>query len=435
MKRTTAVLGLVVTLAAMKLTSGGTGPDGGVRIAMPKQLASRRLQLGLRRSLKNGKSPSGWATPRHPLVGNRVYVFSRQEGNEVISALDAESGNELWQDKYESGPATGAASGHSGPRASPTVVDGKVVTLGVRGTLSCLDAATGKLQWRKNDYEGVWPRFFTSSSPIVVDGLCIAQVGGPNNGGIVAYDLVTGDERWKWTGDSPAYASPELTTIDGEKLIVALNAGKIVALGAGDGKLAWESTLGGGPGGRGGPPRLGDRGGPKEGERPAEGVNQKATEGAGQKVAEQGAEKAGEKQGEQGRGRGRGRGMGGGGGGYNASTPVVDGQTIYYAGAGGGIKAVKLEKEGDKVVAKELWSNSDASVQFNSPVLKDGLLFGLSQANRFFCVNAENGKTGWIAPGGQAGGGGFGGRGGYGSVVDVWFRAAGDYSRFRACRV
>jgi outer membrane protein assembly factor BamB len=411
MGRTIAVLGLVLTLAAVIPTNGADwpqwrGPNRDAKASGFKAPESWPKELAQKWKVTVGQ---GDATPS--LLGDRLYVFSRQEGNEVIRALDAQSGNEIWQEKYPTEGATGAASGHSGPRASPTVVDGKVITLGVRGVLSCLDAATGKVLWRKNDFEGVWPRFFTSSSPIVVDGLCIAQVGGPNNGGIVAYDLQRGDERWKWTGDSPAYASPVVMTIDGQKLIVAMNAEKIVALGAADGKLTWESALGGGPGGRGGPPRGGPADGQKEGERAAEGGNQK--------VAGQQTEKAGEKQEERGRGRGRGRGMGGGGGGYNASTPVVDGQTLYYAGAGGGIKAVKLEKEGDKLVAKELWTNPDASLQFNSPVLKDGLLFGLSQANRFFCVNAESGKTGWIAPGGQAGGGGMGGRGGYGSVVDA----------------
>jgi outer membrane protein assembly factor BamB len=411
MGRTITVLGLVLTVAAVfpfptKAADWPQwrGPNRDAKASGFKAPASWHKELAQKWKVTVGQ---GDATPS--LVGEKVYVFSRQEGNEIIRALDVASGNELWQDKYPTEGASGAASGHSGPRASPTVVDGKVITLGVRGVLSCLDAATGKVLWRKNDYEGVWPRFFTSSSPIVVDGLCIVQVGGPNNGGIVAYDLQSGDERWKWTGDSPAYASPELMTIDGEKLIVAMNAGTIVAIGASDGKLAWESPLGGGPGERGGPPGGGPGDRVREGER--------AAEGSDQKIPAQEPNKAGEKQ--EKRGRGRGRGMGGGGGGYNASTPVVDGQTLYYAGAGGGIKAVKLEKEGDKLVAKELWTNPDASLQFNSPVLKDGMLFGLSQANRFFCVNAESGKTGWIAPGGQSGGGGFGGRGGYGSVVDA----------------
>src|SRR5262245_34852684 len=78
----------------------------------------------------------GVATPA--LVGDKVYVSSREEGNEVTRCLDVADGKELWQDKYESLGASGPASGFSGPRSSPAVTDGKVVTLGVRGVLSCL---------------------------------------------------------------------------------------------------------------------------------------------------------------------------------------------------------------------------------------------------------------------------------------------------------
>ena len=47
--------------------------------------------------------------------------------------------------------------------------------------------------------------------------------------------------------------------------------------------------------------------------------------------------------------------------------------------------------------AKELWSNPDLAPQFNTPVLKDGLLFGLSARGNLFCINAkdEDGKTAW----------------------------------------
>ncbi len=159
---------------------------------------------------------NGVATPA--LVGDRLYVFARRGGDEVIACLDANTGKELWSDKYAAKPASGAASRFPGPRSSPTVADGKVVTLGVRGTLSCLDAASGKVVWRKSDADEKLPRFFTSCSPIVVDGLCIVQFGGEEKGGIAAYDLTSGDEKWKWNGDGTAYASPDLLTIDGVKM-------------------------------------------------------------------------------------------------------------------------------------------------------------------------------------------------------------------------
>src|SRR5207245_17796 len=103
--------------------------------------------------------------------------------------------------------------------------------------------------------------------------------------------------------------------------------------------------------------------------------------------------------------------------GYNASTPLVDGQTIIYAGSGRGTKAVKLEKKDGTVTAKELWSN-DNGVQFNTPVLTRGLIFGVSDRNSLFCINAKDGKTAWTASlGGGGGGGGRRGPGGFGSIV------------------
>jgi outer membrane protein assembly factor BamB len=192
--------------------------------------------------------------------------------------------------------------------------------------------------------------------------------------------------------------------------------------------VAWEATIGsaGGPGGRG-PGGFGPgggergRGGPDgPGERQSGTGNEKeaSRDGAtqqpqsGREVFQQQAQPGQPGQrGQRGPGGGRRGGRGGGGGrDYFASTPVVDGQTIYYA-AGGALKAIKLEKDGDKITAKELWSNPDAGINFNSPVLKDGLLFGLNRNSQFFCVDAQSGKTAWVGPRDKGGG--------YGSIVDA----------------
>jgi outer membrane protein assembly factor BamB len=181
---------------------------------------------------------NGVATPA--LVGDKLYVFARRGDDEVTACLDANTGKELWTDKYPAKPATGAASQFPGPRSSPTVADGRVVTFGVRGNLSCLDATTGKEVWRKDDFPNSQPRFFTSSSPILADGLCIAQLGGEEKGGIVAFELANGHEKWRWTDDGTAYASPDILTVDGVKMLVAITARDIVGVGAADGKLFWK---------------------------------------------------------------------------------------------------------------------------------------------------------------------------------------------------
>jgi outer membrane protein assembly factor BamB len=307
--------------------SGFTAPK-----EWPKELTQKwKVTVGL-----------GDASPA--VVGNKLYVFARQGTDEFIRCLDATTGKELWSEKYDAAQVSGPAGQHSGPRSSPAVADGKVVTLGVGGVLSCVDAGTGKLLWRKDDFSGKWPKFYTASSPIVADGLCIAQLGSESSGGIVAYDLASGNEKWKWTGDGTAYASPVILTADGTKMVVTLTAKKIVGLGVTDGKLLWEATFA------------------------AQGMN------------------------------------------YNAATPIVDGQTVIYAGSGRGTKAVKVEKTADGFAGKELWSNPDNGVQFDSPVLKGGQIYGVSQKGVLFCLDAQSGKTLWTTE--------LGGRG-FGSIVDA----------------
>lgn len=270
---------------------------------------------------------AGDATPA--LVGDKLYVFSRQGENEVTLCLDAASGNELWKDEYAAQAVGGPASRHPGPRSSPAVAGGKVVTLGVGGVLSCLDAATGNLVWRKDPFPKVVPKFFTSSSPMIVEGMAVAHLGGPGNGAVIAFDLDTGDEKWRWDAEGPDYASPVLMTVDGTKLIVTLTEKSIVGIGAADGALLWQLPF----------------------------------------LPERRA--------------------------YNAATPIVDGQTVIYMGAARGSKAVKIEKQADGFSATELWSNPDIAPQFNTPVLKDGLILGLSSSGTLFCVNAQTGQTAW----------------------------------------
>ena len=271
---------------------------------------------------------SGDGTPA--LMGGKLYVFARQDDDEVTLCLNASDGSQLWQDKYAAQAVTGAASRHPGPRSSPALAEGKVVTLGVGGVFSCLDAATGKVEWRKGPFPKVVPTFFTSMSPMIVEGTAIAHLGAKGNGAIIAYDLASGDERWRWDAEGPEYASPALLTVAGTKQVVTLTEQSIVGVGLSDGRLLWQLPF-----------------------APARRA-------------------------------------------YNAATPIINGQTVIYTGAGRGTKAVRIEKQGDGFAAKELWSNPEVAPQYNTPVLKDGLLFGLSDRGNLFCINAESGQTAWI---------------------------------------
>jgi outer membrane protein assembly factor BamB len=271
----------------------------------------------------------GDATP--VLAGNKIYLNTRQGDQEAILCLDAATGKELWKTTYAAMAVTGpSASQHPGPRGTPAVSNGKIVTFGASGILSCLDAATGKLLWRKDNPSNAFPAFFTGASPLITDGMCILHIGKMDDGQVVAYDLNSGDEKWKWSGEGPSYSSPSVMTIEGKRLLVVITEKNIMALGLADGKLLWQITT---P------------------------VQQRF---------------------------------------YNCVSPYIDGQTIYFTGQGTGMKAIKVEKSGNEYVTKELWSNPAVGAKWNTPILKDGFLYGFTDQKRIYCLNASTGQTAWI---------------------------------------
>jgi outer membrane protein assembly factor BamB len=94
--------------------------------------------------------------------------------------------------------------------------------------------------WRKENPVNAVPQFFTGMSPLIVDGICIAHVGSKDNGTLLALDLKTGNEKWSWKGDGPAYASPSLMVISGKKHIVVQSEKNLMAFDFSTGKLLWQ---------------------------------------------------------------------------------------------------------------------------------------------------------------------------------------------------
>jgi len=269
----------------------------------------------------------GDATPA--LSGKKIYLAVRQNADEVILCLDAATGKELWRSAYPAPAVTGPASSHPGQRSTPAVSDGKIVTFGVSGILTCLDATTGKVLWKKENPENAVPQFFTGMSPLLADGLCIVHLGTKDKGQVVALDLATGSEKWKWEGDGPSYASPSLMTSGKDKNVVVQTEKNLMALSLADGKLLWQVPT----------PVL-------------------------QRF-------------------------------YNSTSPYINGDIIYYTGQGSGTKAVQVVRQGDKYVTKELWSNTEIGAKWNTPILKDGFLYGFTDQRRIYCIDASTGKTAW----------------------------------------
>ena len=270
----------------------------------------------------------GDATPA--LVGKNIYTHTRQGDEEIIRCIDMTTGREKWKSSYPAAAVTGPAASHPGPRSSPAEGSGKLVTFGVSGILSCLDASTGKVIWRKENPEGAVPQFFTGMSPLIIEKTCIVYTGTKDKGTVQALDLNTGNVKWEWKGDGPAYASPSVMNINGKKHIIIQSEKSLRALDFDDGKLAWEVAT---------PP------------------NQRF---------------------------------------YNAASPYVNGNIIYYTGQGLGLKAIQVSREGNEYTTKELWSNPEIGAKWNTPVLVNGFLYGFTDQRRMYCVKASNGEKAWL---------------------------------------
>ncbi|RPH62907.1 MAG: hypothetical protein EHM89_04820 [Acidobacteria bacterium] len=181
----------------------------------------------------------GYATPI--VVGNRVYTHTRQGGNEVMSALDSATGKVIWQTSYAApykmNPAT--KNHGQGPKSTPLFVNGKLYTLGISGIVSAFDAGSGKLLWQK-PAPPVDPMYGTAMSPIAEQGLVIFHVGGEGKGALTAFDANTGDVKWSWNGDGPAYASPIVVDLAGTRQIVSVTQENVVGVSAATGELLWK---------------------------------------------------------------------------------------------------------------------------------------------------------------------------------------------------
>jgi outer membrane protein assembly factor BamB len=332
MKKTNLIISVIVTLIIFSTTDSfsqdwpqwrGIGRDSKVTGFKPPTSWPAELK-------QEWKVTVGFGDATPVLSGNKIYLNTRQGNDEVILCLDALTGKEIWKNQYPSVAVTGPAGSHPGPRSTPAIADGKIVTFGAAAILSCFDAATGKLLWRRENPTNTVPQFFTGMSPLIVDKICIVHVGTKENGEVIALDLKTGNEKWKCAGDGPAYASPSVMVVNDKKHLIVQTEKNLMALNLTDGKPLWQI---------------------------ATSVQQRF---------------------------------------YNCVSPYIDGQTIYYTGQGNGMKAVKVEKSGKKWITKELWSNPAVGAKWNTPVLKDGFLYGFTDQKRIYCLNAATGKTAWM---------------------------------------
>lgn len=192
------------------------------------------------------------------VAGNKVFVsdfltkdkFTNDPGKrdtlvgeERIVCFDAGTGKQIWKYAY---PCTYSISFGGGPRATPTVWDGKVYSFGAEGNLVCLAADSGKLLWQldvKKQYETKTPIWGFSSSPVIEDHHLFLIIGGKEHAAI-SLDPATGKELWKsLSSTEPGYSSPTLITAGGKRQLIIWHPESLNSLDPTSGKVYWSIGL------------------------------------------------------------------------------------------------------------------------------------------------------------------------------------------------
>jgi outer membrane protein assembly factor BamB len=188
----------------------------------------------------------GYATPL--VVGDVVYVFTRIDGEEGVTALDAKTGRQRWRSSYPAPytPSQPAAAHGAGPKATPLFHEGKLFTLGISGIVTAFDTATGARVWQTSAPAEA-PFFSAASSPVGDTGIVIVHPG--NYEALTAYDTATGKVKWT-AGDGGFFASPIVVTLNGVRQVVTMTQSAVIGVSPRDGAVLWTfdySARGGGP--------------------------------------------------------------------------------------------------------------------------------------------------------------------------------------------
>jgi outer membrane protein assembly factor BamB len=176
----------------------------------------------------------GWSS--FAVLGDLIFTQEQRGDDEIVACYRLSTGEPVWQhlDRARFWESNAGA----GPRATPTLSEDRVYTMGATGILNALDARDGSVVWSRDaaaDTGAEVPGWGFSSSPLVVGDVVFAYAGG-----LVAYEADTGEPRWHGPV-SGSYSSPQLASLDGVDQIVMLSNAGAFGVAVADGSTLWEN--------------------------------------------------------------------------------------------------------------------------------------------------------------------------------------------------
>lgn len=187
------------------------------------------------------RRPVGLAWSAFAVAGSSAITQEQRGENELVVCYDVATGNPVWSHSHQ--VRFSEPMGGDGPRATPTIVDGRVYALGGTGILDCLDATTGKLIWTRDtlkEHGLTNTHFGKCSSPLIVDDLVVVTGGMAKKSTLLAFSREDGSPVWAAGRDEASFSSPMLVTLGGRRQILSVNAASVTGHDPEDGQILWE---------------------------------------------------------------------------------------------------------------------------------------------------------------------------------------------------
>jgi outer membrane protein assembly factor BamB len=191
------------------------------------------------------------ASPTPIVLGERLFVHFGTHGTACLTT----GGEVVWKQsaiRYDMVHGTGG---------SPVLADGRLVFScdgGDEAFVVALDAATGKVAWRKDRPAVTNPKTFSFGTPLVIETGGRKQIVSPGSDQAIAYDPRSGEELWSVDYDGysviprPVFGHGLLflsTSYDRPKLLAVRVPDGRVPAGPADGQpaeaeIAWQAGRG-----------------------------------------------------------------------------------------------------------------------------------------------------------------------------------------------
>jgi outer membrane protein assembly factor BamB len=274
--------------------------------------------------IKVGPSWSSFA-----VAGDYLLTQEQRGDDEVTVCYRGLDGRELWAHAVPS--RFFESLGGLGPRATPTIADGHIYSLGAEGWLQKLNATNGESVWKVDLRDAASrqpPMWGFSSSPLVTHGVVVVHAGGAGDRGILAFDEESGALKWSAAAGEMSYGSLQVVKLLGRELVGLLTDSGAQFHDPATGQLElnyeWRHE--------------------------------------GYRALQPGV--------------------------------IGESQILIPTGLGSGTRLVEVRDSEGKLVADEKWTSRDLKPDFNDVVIYDGHAYGFDNSI-FACVDLADGSLKW----------------------------------------